>query len=299
MTSGPFGPGATGPMLGRPDPMRTGTTLSGSALNRVRDLERALEDVKASRPAATRVLMMTEDPNVDGRHLAEAIDVDPLLSAQILRLANSAAFGMSRRVASTQHAVSVVGFDSVRAAAAIIASGLRHHRTATPPGFWEHAAAAASACSVVSGRFGLSRGEAFSLGLLHDIGAAILCSVDPDAYREISSDRDDTPARCALEVATFGMSHAEAGARLLANWNFPELFVGAVASHHDVMVGLSPHERVLLAGDALAHLVVEPAVDSEADPGRLETLGISADALPDVTRLTTDYAADVLATFPT
>lgn len=248
------------------------------------------------------MLQLSDDPNTDGRQLAEAIDAEPLLTAQVLKLANSAAFGMSRRVASTQHAVSVIGFDSVRAVAAILASGLRNHKTPTPKGFWNHAAATAAACSVLSSRFGLSRGEAFSLGLLHDLGAAVLCSVDPKAYAEIDDDasgtRSDTAGRCAQEVAVFGMSHAEAGARLFGQWKFPELFVDAIANHHDVLVGLSPHERVLLAGDALAHLVLEPAGLTEVDPTRLETLGISAGALPDITALTLDYASDVLASLP-
>lgn len=269
---------------------------------RSRDLERALDNVKASRPAAVHVLQLTDDPNTDGRHLAEAIDREPIMAAQILRLANSAAFGMSRRVASTQHAVSVVGFDSVRAVAAILASGLRNHKTPTPDGFWNHCAATAAACSVISSRFGMSRGEAFSLGLLHDLGAAILCSVDPLGYKALcdsgSGTREDTASRCAQEIAMYGMSHAEAGARLFASWSFPELFVDAVANHHDVLVGLSPHERVLLAGDALAHLVLQPSGLVEVDPTQLETLGISSDALPGVTALTIDYATDVLASLP-
>jgi len=278
------------------------TSTTTAVHTRARDLERALENVKASRPAATHVLHLVDDPNTDGRQLAEAVDAEPIMAAQVLKLANSAAFGMSRRVASTQHAVSVVGFDSIRAVAAILASGLRNHKTPTPDGFWNHAAATAAACSVISSRFGMSRGEAFSLGLLHDLGAAILCGVDPLGYRALSDSqsgtREDTAGRCAQEIAMYGMSHAEAGARLFASWSFPELFVDAVANHHDVLVGLSPQERVLLAGDALAHLVLQPAGLVNLDPSELETLGISSDALPNVTALTLDYAADVLASLP-
>src|SRR5690606_6584928 len=120
--------------------------------------------------AATRVLQLADDPNTDARQLAEAVEVDPMMTAQVLRLANSAAFGMSHRVASTQHAVAVVGFDAVRSIATLVAAGLRNGRHATPPGFWQHAAATAAACSVLSPRFGVPKGEAFSLGLLHDIG---------------------------------------------------------------------------------------------------------------------------------
>ena len=87
-------------------------TMSMTSPNqgRLEELEAALEDVRASRPAASRVVAMTNDPRCDAGDIAAVIDTDPLLTTQILRLANSAAYGMSERVGNTQVAVSLVGF---------------------------------------------------------------------------------------------------------------------------------------------------------------------------------------------
>ena len=201
--------------------------------NRVRDLERALEDVRASRPAAANVLAVTDDPNSNANDVAAAIDADPMMTAQVLRLANSAAFGMSERVASTQVAVSLVGQSAIRSIAVLLASGLRNHKNPVPRGFWSHSASTAAACAVLSSRFGVVRGDAFSLGLLHDIGTAILHSVDPSTHVSLVDADDDTTTLCIQEMLEFGMSHADAAARVLSSWNFPTAFVTAVAHHHD------------------------------------------------------------------
>ena len=273
-------------------------TMTERTLGRAQELDVAIEEIKASRPTALKVLLLADDPEADARRLSEAIDLDPILTAQIMRLANSAAYGMSQRVGSTQHAVSLVGFDAVRAVSALLASGLRNHRVAAPDGFWEHSAATAAACSVVASRFGVPKGQAFSLGLLHDLGAALLHSVDPAAYRPLVGQCSDTASQCGLELLEFGMSHEQAAARILGQWNFPLEMVEAIASHHDVSAAISPHAQVLIAGDALAHLVIQPSGLSEGDPSHLESVGISLDAVPKLAELTSEYAAEVFAALP-
>jgi len=265
---------------------------------RAHELEAAIDEIKASRPTALKVLLLADDPETDARRLSEAVDLDPILTAHVMRLANSAAYGMSQRVASTQHAVSLVGFDSIRAVSALLASGLRNHRVPAPDGFWEHSAATAAACSVVSSRFGVPKGQAFSLGLLHDLGAALLHSVDPEAYRPLVSNLSDTASQCGLELVEFGMSHEQAAARILGQWNFPTEMVDAIATHHDTSAAITPHAQVLIAGDALAHLVLEPAGFGSVDPDHLESVGISPDAIPGLAALTSDYAAEVFAALP-
>jgi HD-like signal output (HDOD) protein len=145
----------------------------------------------------------------------------------------------------------------------------------------------------------VARGDAFSLGLLHDIGGAILHTVDPVAYDEISAGEPDSAALCVLEMFEFGMSHADAAARVLEGWNFPEGFVAAVARHHELGRGGTPLEQVLLAGDAIAQLLADPHPDDPAHADRLSLLGVPTDMLPDLIRGTVDYAAEVLAGLPT
>ncbi len=272
-------------------------TITAQTQTRSQDLIKAIEDLRASRPTALRVLTLADDPATDAQGLAEAIDLDPLLTAQLIRLANSAAFGMQQRIASTQHAVSLIGFDSVRAVAALLASGLRNHKNPAPEGFWQHSAATAAGCSVVASRFGLPRGEAFSLGLLHDLGTALLFSLAPQPYLELRAEDEDVDAQCVMELLEFGTTHAQAAAEILSSWNFPTPFTDAIAVHHHPEL-TTPQSRVLLAGDALAHLVIEPSALLEDRTDYFESMGISADSLPAITQLTSEYAAEVLSALP-
>ena len=274
------------------------TLLTLSDRDRAAALERALEDIKASRPAATRVLQLTDDPDADAGQVAAAIDVDPTLTAQVLRLANSAAFGLTSGVSSTQRAVSVVGFSAVRSIAVLLASGLRNHRNPTPDGFWQHAAASASSCAAISADFGVSRGEAFSLGLLHDLGWALLYGIDPGVYAPSGSGRPDSPEQCADEVEAFGLSHATAVATVLRRWSFADTFVDAISRHHEPADITTPTDRLLVAGDRLAHVVLDPAGPADADVTGLEAVGIAATRLERlIPRIAAD-TAEVLMSFP-
>jgi HD-like signal output (HDOD) protein len=272
-------------------------TMSTQITTRTPELERALENLQGSGAAALKVMQLVDNPNTTGLKLATAIDVDPIFTTQLLRLANSASFGMTQRIATTEHAVSVVGYSSVRSIAALLAAGLNTQKHPPPKGFWEHSAASAAGCVAVSSRFGIQKGEAFSMGLLHDLGWAILNNVDPSVYSELAEVPVDTARQSELEVDHFGMSHAEAAARVLASWNFPVLLVDAIANHHDRSIGATAHSRVILAGDALAHLVLTQA-GFASDTLMFEEMGFSEPALTDMADLTSEYSSEILALLP-
>ncbi len=90
--------------------------------------------------AAARVLAITDDPEASIGDLVNAVGADPALAAKILTLANSAYYGLSRRVGTLQYAISVIGFQTVRALAVPVCAGL-DGPNAVPAGFWEGAAA--------------------------------------------------------------------------------------------------------------------------------------------------------------
>jgi len=265
--------------------------------SRTQDLELALDGIASTGGAAVQVMQMIDDPNVTANKLASTIDGDPIFTAHLLRLANSAGFGMAQRISTTHHAVSVVGFTAVRSIAALLAAGLSEHKNPAPRGFWEHSAAAAAGCVAVSARFGVQKGEAFSMGLLHDLGWAILNNVDPIVHREITHDMPDTADQCELEIIQFGTSHAQAAARVLRSWSFPVNFVEAIATHHDRSETTTIHSKMILAGDALAHLVLADS-GFATDPADFDQMGISPVALKDLAELTSDYTAEILASLP-
>lgn len=241
---------------------------------RALDLEAALEDVQAARPVAMEVLQLADDPDADAGRVAACIERDPILAAQVLRLANSAAFGMSSQVRTTQIAVAILGFSTIRSVAIMVASGLRNLKHPAPDGFWEHSASTAAACSVVSRRFGVNPGDGFAIGLIHDIGIPMLNTIDPDAYAAVVAAGLDGAASSDVEIVEFGMSHAAAAATVLANWSFPDTLVSAIADHHAAAEPESAEASLLAAGDAIAHLAVDRT--STADHDRLVALGFDA-----------------------
>ena len=218
------------------------------------DLVAELESLPANPTTAVRVLSLADNPNSSAADLGAAVGADPSLTARIMRVANSAYYGLSGRVASATFAITVLGFDTVRAIAAVAASGVSGDAGTLPDGFWSHAASVAIACSLVAPRVSVRGPEAFSLGLLHDLGSALL-------HRGLGPIPDDAPhedndtARIAYERDRWGIDHAIAGSRVLQAWWFPEQMVSAIALHHDgPRAAQTDFDRVLIGGEALARV---------------------------------------------
>lgn len=227
-----------------------------------------VDKLPARADVATRVLGVADDPDSSAVDLARAVGADPALASRTLALANSAYYGLSGRVASMDFAVSVIGFDTVRALALTLAAGL-DRPGAVPDRFWEQAATCAAAASVLAPSFGASAPEAFCLGLLHTIGSAFLHQVLPlpalclpfpaDAAQLAERERD-----------MYGYGHAAVGAQVLAQWNFPSPMCALIANHHDELApDAPPLARVLEASRTCADLILteaEPDSTPAADP---------------------------------
>jgi len=232
------------------------TIAHASRLNEERLLEE-LERMPAQQAAAVRVLYVADDPRSSAGDLAAAVSVDPVLTAQVMRLANSAYYGLSGRVRSADFAVTLLGFATVRSLAAASAAGAIGADAVIPCDFWQHAAASAAGAAQISARLGVVRPEAFSLGLLHDIGAAVLCRIDPVAFHAIEArvTTPDSRQAALFEKKAFGMDHMAVAAAVLGAWRFPDELVGAIATHHDVLTGSATKlQRCLAGGHALALL---------------------------------------------
>ncbi|HYH52114.1 MAG TPA: HDOD domain-containing protein [Acidimicrobiia bacterium] len=213
-----------------------------------------LERLPAQPSVAVRTVWVADQPNSSSKDLAAALTADPSLTARVLRLANSAYYGLSRRVADVAFAVTVVGFPTVRAMAAVHASGLFEPGEHTvPDGYWEHSVATATLCSALASRAGVRANQAFPLGLLHDLGSALLFRADPGRYEAVQAEARDGRSLRAAEKASYGMAHDEAAARVFAAWRFPETFIDAVADHHAHPATLTePHALLLVAAESVA-----------------------------------------------
>ena len=182
------------------------TADSGSTL--VDRLLLELEQLPASRAVALRLIQVIDDPATGAAEAAAVISADPALTARILRVANSTYYGLSGRVSSPSFAITVVGFQTVRSLAVVGAAGLAG-TDAFAPGFWSRSAAAASGASLVARRCGTPAPDAFSAGLLHDLGSPLLRRYDRERYDAIlrTAALGGTPVPAAEQV-TYGATSA-------------------------------------------------------------------------------------------
>src|SRR5262245_20030254 len=206
--------------------------------------------------AAMRLLWMLEDPRTSAADLGRLIESDPSLSTQVIRLANTAFYGLSGKVSSAWRAVTVLGLSTVRAIATTAAFDLFSEKTCSvPDDFWSHSVTTAAAAAVLARRVGMPPSDAFSAGLLHDIGAALVFHRVPRRYEAVRTRMATDPdlTRCDAEHLEFGVTHAEVGAAALSAMRFPPEMVEAIENHHGAPAIVSSRlARVLVAADAIS-----------------------------------------------
>lgn len=205
----------------------------------------------------------------------EAIERDQALTVRLLRLANSAFYGAQGQVASVGDAVQMLGLRTV--ASTLAAISLRAtFGSVRCEGFcfdtyWRHTLCTAISARELARIVSLDPGEAFLLGLLHDVGKLILAMTSPEL--EAQALRLCAAEGIALHEAeqrVLGVSHAEVGATVASQWNFPATLVAAIAAHH-IPTPLPTAERldfshlVLLANHMAHGLEGIAATDVEGD----------------------------------
>ncbi|SMP77166.1 HDOD domain-containing protein [Noviherbaspirillum suwonense] len=215
-----------------------------------------------------------EDINLNA--LAEKVSRDQALAAKTLRLANSSFYGLSRKVATIQQAITVLGFDSVRAlitaAAATDVFSSSVHPAFDFKSFWQHAASTAVCSKLLARSMNLNQNYAFITGLLHDVGTLVLVTRFPEQYAaavayRISHDCHQDEA----ERVTLGLDHTVAGQALATHWKFPVLMQMVIANHHAPRSqDLGDIASVIHAADAIVHALDLPRKEDAMVPTIVE-----------------------------
>jgi HD-like signal output (HDOD) protein len=210
---------------------------------------------------AARFLEIIQNPDFDYGEVVEVLSSDPGTAGEILRLANSSFFGVTRHVSSLSQALTLLGLRRVRSLVLgryIVDSLERHAPTHIEISyFWRRSLT----CAVLSGQLAAVlepqlREEAFISGLLADLGVIILDEAMPTDYGPIAAEyRPDGEAELARqETALIAISHAQASALVLAHWQLPDLVCEAVSWHPWELdeIEASPLARLVGAADLLS-----------------------------------------------
>ncbi len=201
-----------------------------------RPIERlvAQTDSLYSLPAvAVEVLKLTEQPNVDARQLKECIEKDPALTAKLLRVVNSALFGLSREVSDLNQALALLGIKPLKLLVLGFSlpdglfSGVQRELLTR---YWNRTLTKAVAARELCNRLKLAAGDdAFLAGLLQDLGMLVLIQQVGDPYvRFVEQARGDWGQLAELERLALSFDHVELTARLLEQWGMPEALVEAI-----------------------------------------------------------------------
>jgi putative nucleotidyltransferase with HDIG domain len=202
--------------------------------------------------------------------IGEIIAQDMAMTAKLLQIVNSAAYGIRIQISEPKQAVFFLGLDTIQAL--VLSLGVfsafdpRLLGTGQAERLWEHAvsvskyARAVAICEGISGR---DLDPYNSAGLLHDIGKLIMASACPENYRRIVATAAATGTRLeVLEFQEFGCTHAEVGAYLLGVWGLPAVIVEAVAWNH------RPSDSPVTEFSPLAAVHVANAFDAQQHPDR-------------------------------
>jgi putative nucleotidyltransferase with HDIG domain len=247
------------------------------------DLVAEITQLPVQPGAAMRLLWMLEDPRTSAADLGRLIESDPALSTQVIRLANTAFYGLSGKVSSAWRAVTVLGLATVRALATTAAFDLFSEKgRSVPDSFWEHSVTTAAASSSLARRVGVQANDAFSAGLLHDIGTALMFRRAPRRYDSVLERLAEDPLLTLVQAEhdEFGVTHAGVGAAALAVMKFPPELTEAIGAHHTPPAEVpSLLGRLLVAADAIAIAVGGVTNEQNAPIGEaLEALEIPASA---------------------
>ena len=188
---------------------------------------------------AMRVLDMVTDPNTAAADLEGVLRSDVSLVTSVLKLANSAFYGVRRQVDSLRHALLLLGKSEVQS---LVLSRVMFQAFKSPQGgqkslmvgVWKHSLECGLAAECLASQLGEEDSIYFLCGMLHDIGKLIVIQKfieEVDGFDHYGSMEEEEGLDLELDI--LGCGHDELGAMLLHRWMFPEELETIVATHHD------------------------------------------------------------------
>lgn len=267
------------------------------------DLYRLVElatesDLATIRETLVQIVQVIEDPRSSATDLTGVISTDPPLSARLLRLANSAHFGLTRRISSIHDAVICIGFDSVKEIALTqkvceIFAEEDESFSYSRFGLWQHSVSVALCARQICRHMvrGPRPETAYAAGLLHDIGILVIDQFLQFDFLVILRDAEEEDRDLRhVERLVLGFTHAEVGMALTRAWQFPKDFSVALGFHHRPQDALERHAplcAVLCLAEALVLRLDEGfsdlrRVDREVMARCLKVLNLTEPALTPV-----------------
>lgn len=229
------------------------------------DLVSSIGDLATLPTTVVQLLDLLKDSTCSASKVVKVMERDPAMTANVLKLSNSAFYGARREISSVRDALVMLGNRSVVTLAFatgmapimrrdLLGYGISRER------FWGHSLKAAAASAIAAEHMGLGdlRCEAFTAGLVHDVGMLVV-DAHLVANRQTIGLGEPTFSVSDNERQALGFDHTEAGAMLARHWGFPEVLIAPIHFHHEIDMS-GPNRDVVRAvtvGNILAQIVDE------------------------------------------
>lgn len=224
----------------------------------------------------TRVLQVMSDPDFDYSDVVKAVSTDAGAVSEILRLANSALFGVRKKVVSLRQALTLLGPKRTRSMLLgrylVDSLNVRAIDGVDMGYFWRRSLTAAVLSSNMAGAVAPKiREECFISALLADIGMIVLAQALPDRYGPVIAQHtaNGKPITREKELEAVSATHPEVSAMILGHWSLPDTITTAVNLHHGSNPGDSEAgsiARIITAADMIARLLCEVPDTTEIGP---------------------------------
>jgi len=239
------------------------------------DLLENLKELPTLPTVVAQLMMTLNEPTSSARDLERLISNDQAIAARLLKLANSAFYGLPGKVTSLGRAITLLGFNTVRSLVLTIGvvdkfSGKSAGQYFDRGEFWEHSLSVAMASRLLGAKDAkLSPEEAHIAGLLHDIGKVIMDFLMPDKFQQAMRQvTEDGLEHLEAETQFVGLAHDEVGSLASDKWRFPEFLLEVCRHHHHPEEATQYPDVVQLV--ALANTIVPVFKQQENDKQEYE-----------------------------
>lgn len=267
----------------------------------------SIGDIATLPEITIRIIELVEDASSTARDLHEVIKNDPALSVKVLKVVNSAFYGLPGQVASVDRAIILLGLSAVKnitiaASIARLFKGKRISERFTATDLWRHSVAVAVAARTLAkcSPHPAMADEMFVAGLIHDIGMLIERQTFPEEFADVinrCSDEDADFLQCEREL--IGADHQAFGVGLTTKWKFPRHLRAAVGFHHNPQQLSVEHRNMatlIQLADIIAcqqqigfYLTAQRSVISEE---MMERLGLRMEQIEELHQSLPDLVAD-------
>ena len=264
----------------------TNTVPEEEALNSIA----AVEYLPAPSPLLARLLASITDNDTTFTDISSIIESDAAITSQLLKIANSAYYGLKKTVNKLEHAVMLIGIREVRNLCLTICLVKQFNPRLLPKNFdlytfWTHNLMTSFCCKEITSSYEWVEGdEIYLMGLLHDLGRLALAAAMPEKFNNmiLLARKKQIPISRAEEL--YGLPHTEVGKWIAVKWGFSEKLKAVLRFHHAPLasLGFSRECSVVQTGAYIAKTLEKGNLAQEPEPPEAKILtlaGVSASEL--------------------